>query len=112
DLLLGAVSPAGRLAETVPVRYEDNPTIGAFPGEHGRVRYGGALLTGSRWYDARRLPVAYPFGHGLSYTTFDYSDLDVTVRTDGEAPEVEVALTVTKTGERGGTETVKVYFHA
>ena len=109
DLLLGAVSPAGRLAETVPVRYEDNPTIGAFPGEHGRVRYGEGLLIGYRWYDARRLPVAYPFGHGLSYTTFDYSDLDVTVRTDGDAPEVEVALTVTNTGERAGKETVQVY---
>ena len=71
---------------------------GDFPGEHGHVRYGEGLLIGYRWYDAHRLPVAYPFGHGLSYTTFDYSDLAVTVRADGAEPEVDVALTVTNTG--------------
>src|SRR3954451_3606384 len=109
DLLLGAADPAGRLAETVPVRFADNPAIGAFPGELGHVRYGEALLIGYRWYDAHRLPVAYPFGHGLSYTTFGYSDLDVTVRADGESPEVEVAVTVTNTGARAGKETVQVY---
>ena len=109
DLLLGAVSPSGKLAETIPVRYEDNPTIGAFPGEHGRVRYGEGLLIGYRWYDAHRIPVAYPFGHGLSYTTFEYADLAVRVRADGERPEVEVTLTVTNTGDRAGKETVQVY---
>jgi beta-glucosidase len=109
DLLVGAAVPSGRLAETVPVRYEDNPTIGAFPGEHGRVRYGEGLLIGYRWYDAHRLPVAYPFGHGLSYTTFEYGDLAVTVREDGGQPAVEVELTVTNTGDRAGKETVQVY---
>ena len=90
--------PAARRGEPVRaswprpsrVRYEDNPTIGAFPGEHGHVRYGEGLLIGYRWYDAHRLPVAYPFGHGLSYTTFAYDDLAATVRADGEEPEVEV----------------------
>ncbi|RBY75801.1 beta-glucosidase [Geodermatophilus sp. TF02-6] len=108
DLLLGAVGPSGRLAETIPVRYEDTPTIGAFPGEHGHVRYGEGLLIGYRWYDAHRLPVAYPFGHGLTYTTFAYSDLDVSA-SPGPPTEVDVRLTVTNTGDRAGLETVQVY---
>lgn len=109
DLLLGATAPAGRLAETIPVRYQDNPTIGAFPGEHGQVRYGEGLLIGYRWYDAHRLPVAYPFGHGLSYTTFTYSGLEVAVSTAGADPVVEVTLTVANTGTRTGTEIVQLY---
>jgi beta-glucosidase len=109
DLLLGAADPAGRLAETVPVRFQDNPTIGAFPGEYGHVRYGEGLLIGYRWYDAHRLDVAYPFGHGLSYTTFDHTGLSTTVRADGEQPLVDVTVTVTNTGSRAGRETVQVY---
>ena len=109
DLLLGAADPVGRLAETVPVRYADNPALGNFPGEQGHVRYGEGLLIGYRWYDAHRLEVAYPFGHGLSYTTFGYSDLAVTVLADGDDPRVEVRLTVTNTGDRAGRETVQVY---
>jgi len=105
DLLLGAVSPSGKLAETIPVRYEDNPTIGNFPGEHGHVRYGEGLLIGYRWYDAHRLPVAYPFGHGLSYTSFAYENLAVAV--DGAG--ATVTLTVTNTGPRAGQETVQLY---
>ncbi len=105
DLLLGVTAPAGKLAETVPVRYEDNPTIGNFPGEAGHVRYGEGLLIGYRWYDAHQLPVSYPFGHGLTYTTFGYGDLGVDV--DGDTARVTV--TVTNTGERAGTEIVQVY---
>jgi beta-glucosidase len=108
DLLLGTVNPSGRLAETIPVRLEHTPTVGAFPGEHGRVHYGEGLLVGYRWYDAHRLPVAYPFGHGLGYTTFAYDDLAVSVA-DGAEPRVEVTVTVTNTGERAGTETVQLY---
>ncbi|WP_436771175.1 glycoside hydrolase family 3 C-terminal domain-containing protein [Yinghuangia sp. YIM S09857] len=109
DLLLGAVSPSGRLAETIPVRYEDNPTIGNFPGDFGRVQYGEGLLIGYRWYDAHRLPVAYPFGHGLSYTTFGYDGLEIAVRADGAEPQVDVTVTVTNTGDRAATETVQLY---
>ena len=109
DLLLGAADPAGRLAETVPLRFADNPAVGAFPGELGHVRYGEGLLIGYRWYDAHRLEVAYPFGHGLSYTSFAYSDLSVTVLADGAEPIVEVGLTVTNTGKRAGRETVQLY---
>ncbi|MEU4985358.1 glycoside hydrolase family 3 C-terminal domain-containing protein [Streptomyces sp. NPDC021969] len=109
DLLLGEANPSGKLAETLPLRYEDTPTVGTFPGEFGRVRYAEGPLIGYRWYDTRRLPVAYPFGHGLSYTTFAYSDVCATVRTDGDDPRVDVTLTVTNTGERAGAETVQLY---
>ncbi|WP_425955643.1 glycoside hydrolase family 3 C-terminal domain-containing protein [Xylanimonas sp. McL0601] len=109
DLLLGRANPSGRLAETFPLRYEDNPALGNFPGEAGHVRYGEGLLIGYRWYDTRDLEVAYPFGHGLSYTTFAYADLTLDVLDDGAAPRVRVALTVTNTGERAGHEVVQVY---
>lgn len=110
DLLLGVANPSGRLTETLPLAYEHNPTIGNWPGEHGVVRYGEGLLIGYRWYDTRRLPVAFPFGHGLSYTTFAYSGLDLTVHDGGGADaRVQVAVTVTNTGERAGHEVVQVY---
>ncbi|WTW99864.1 glycoside hydrolase family 3 C-terminal domain-containing protein [Streptomycetaceae bacterium NBC_01309] len=109
DLLLGAVAPSGKLAETIPVRFEDNPTVGNFPGDFGRVQYGEGLLIGYRWYDAHRLPVAYPFGHGLSYTTFGYEGIEISVRADGAEPQVDVTVTVTNTGDRAGTETVQLY---
>ncbi|MFB9378716.1 glycoside hydrolase family 3 C-terminal domain-containing protein [Kineococcus gynurae] len=107
DLLTGAVNPSGRLAETLPVRLADTPAVGNFPGEHGRVRYGEGLLVGYRWYDTRDLPVAFPFGHGLSYTTFQWSDL--AVEPDGDGARVRVR--VTNTGSRSGVETVQVYVH-
>jgi beta-glucosidase len=109
DLLLGSVSPSGRLAETIPVKLSDNPTVGNFPGENLIVRYGEGLLIGYRWYDAHELEVSYPFGHGLSYTTFEYSDLAVAVLDLGAEPRVELSLTVTNSGDRAGAEVVQVY---
>jgi beta-glucosidase len=109
DLLTGAVNPSGRLGETIPMRFEDNPAIGNFPGEAGVVRYGEGLLIGYRWYDAHRTAVAYPFGHGLGYTTFSYTDLGTEVVEDSATPRVVVTATVTNTGDRAGTETVQVY---
>ena len=85
---------------------QDSPAYLDFPGEHGHVRYGEGLFVGYRWYDARDLEVAYPFGHGLSYTTFAYSDLV------GDRPTrrgLAVSVTVTNTGERDGREVVQVY---
>ena len=109
DLLLGSANPSGRLAETLPLAYAHTPTIGTFPGEHGQVRYGEGLLIGYRWYDAHRIDVAYPFGHGLSYTTFGYSDLQTEARDAGREVSVQVSLTVTNTGQRAGREVVQVY---
>ena len=75
DLLFGGAAPSGRLAETIPLRLQDNPSFGNFPGENGMVRYGEGVLVGYRHYDTKKLPVSFPFGHGLSYTTFGYTDL-------------------------------------
>lgn len=108
DVLLGAVNPAGRLAETLPLRLVDNPSYGNFPGELGHVRYGEGILVGYRWYDARQAEVAYPFGHGLSYTTFAYDGVAAEVLSDAAA-RVRVRVTVTNTGDRAGAEVVQVY---
>ena len=105
DVLYGAVNPSGRLAETIPVRLAGTPAYLDFPGEHGHVRYGEGLFVGYRWYDARDLAVSFPFGHGLSYTTFDYSDLEVTERDGGFVARI----TITNTGARDGHEVVQLY---
>ncbi|WP_424937272.1 MULTISPECIES: glycoside hydrolase family 3 C-terminal domain-containing protein [Bacteria] len=106
DVLLGAVNPSARLAETIPLRIEDTPAYGNFPGSFGHVRYGEGILVGYRWYDARRMPVAYPFGHGLSYTGFSYGEAAVSVQPDGD---LFVTIPVTNTGARDGREVVQVY---
>ena len=106
DVLYGAVNPSGKLTETVPVRLEDNPSFGNFPGEFGHVRYGEGLLVGYRWYDAKGLDVTFPFGHGLSYTTFEYGAATAETNADGD---VVVRLDVTNTGARDGREVVQVY---
>jgi beta-glucosidase len=105
DVLYGVVNPSGRLAETIPVRLADSPAFLDFPGEHGHVRYGEGLFVGYRWYDARELAVSFPFGHGLSYTTFTYSDASVTT----DATGLTVRVTVTNTGAHDGAEVVQVY---
>ncbi|MDR2378951.1 MAG: glycoside hydrolase family 3 C-terminal domain-containing protein [Bifidobacteriaceae bacterium] len=105
DVLFGAVNPSGRLAETVPVRIEDVPSHDDFPGEFSHVRYGEGLFVGYRWYDRRKLAVQYPFGHGLSYTSFAYSDLSAEADEDG----VAVAVRIENTGRRAGREVVQVY---
>jgi len=105
DVLFGAVNPSGRLAESIPVRIEDTPAFLNFPGENGHVRYGEGLFVGYRDYDARDTAVSFPFGHGLSYTSFEYSGLTVSADDAG----VDVEVTVTNTGERDGREIVQAY---
>ncbi|MBD0023853.1 beta-glucosidase [Gordonia pseudamarae] len=108
DVLFGDINPSGRLAETLPRRIEDTPAFLNFPGEHGHVSYGEGLFIGYRWYDARGLDVTYPFGHGLSYTTFGYDGLAVESGADG----IRVTLRLTNTGDRDGREIVQVYLGA
>ncbi len=105
DVLYGAVNPSGRLAETIPHRLADTAAHLGFPGERGHVRYGEGVFVGYRWFDAREMDVAYPFGHGLSYTTFGYADLTAAADDEG----LTVTVSVTNTGERDGTEVVQVY---
>jgi beta-glucosidase len=105
DVIFGRVNPSGRLAETVPVRIADTAAYLNFPGEHSHVLYGEGIFVGYRWHDARDLPVTYPFGHGLSYTTFGYDDLRLS---SGQAG-ISVTVTVTNTGSRAGREIVQAY---
>ncbi|GAA4736340.1 glycoside hydrolase family 3 C-terminal domain-containing protein [Modestobacter marinus] len=106
DLLTGAADPSGRLAETIPLRLQDTPSWLNFPGEQGHVRYGEGVMVGYRHHVTTGTPVRYPFGHGLSYTTFETSDLQVTAT---GADSAEVAVTVTNTGGRTGRHVVQVY---
>jgi beta-glucosidase len=106
DLLFGVANPSGRLAETIPVRLQDNPSYLNFPGELGHVRYGEGVMVGYRYYASIGLPVRYPFGHGLSYTTFETTDLAVALTGDDTA---EVSVTVTNTGALAGKHVVQVY---
>ncbi|MBW9119780.1 glycoside hydrolase family 3 C-terminal domain-containing protein [Microbacterium trichothecenolyticum] len=106
DVLFGDVNPSAKLTETIPMRLEDTPAFLDFPGEFSHTRYGEGLFVGYRWYDARRLEVAFPFGHGLSYTTFSYTDAAAQVDANGD---VEVTVAVTNTGDRAGREVVQVY---
>ncbi|MCG7634639.1 glycoside hydrolase family 3 C-terminal domain-containing protein [Gordonia McavH-238-E] len=108
DVLVGVVNPSGRLTETVPVRLQDAPAYLNFPNENSHIRYGEGIHVGYRWYDARDLEVAYPFGHGLSYTTFEHSGLSVATE-DSDVDGVIVEVTVTNTGPRAGREVVQIY---
>lgn len=106
QVLFGDAEPGGRLPVTIPKAVEHTPAYGNFPGENNETRYGEGLLIGYRWYDTKKLPVRFPFGHGLSYTTFDWAPPVVT-RTGPAGCSVQVAIT--NTGSRVGSEVVQLY---
>ncbi|MBS1304263.1 glycoside hydrolase family 3 C-terminal domain-containing protein [Loktanella sp. SALINAS62] len=109
DVLFGDVDPGGRLPQTFPARWADNPTQSqdpeVYPGLDGKVRYEEGLMIGYRHYDRQGIVPLFPFGHGLSYTTFALSDLSATVTDDGAS----VSVSVTNTGDRAGTTVVQIY---
>ncbi len=105
DVLFGDAEPGGRLPTTFPERLEHNPSYGNFPGEFGELRYGEGVLMGYRWYEARHLPTRFPFGHGLSYSTFAFGE--PVVHVDGDV--VTVRVEVANTGDRSGAEVVQCY---
>ncbi|WP_084106445.1 glycoside hydrolase family 3 C-terminal domain-containing protein [Demequina sp. NBRC 110056] len=101
ELLTGVANPAGRLAETLPLTYADVPSSEDFGRTEATSEHRESIYLGYRYYDKVGAPVRYPFGHGLSYTTFEHRDLVAT--------DAGVRVTVTNTGDREGTETVQVY---
>lgn len=105
DLLLGAANPSGKLAETWPIRLADTPCANFFPAKGRQAFYLESIYTGYRYYDAAQVEVAYPFGYGLSYTTFSYRDLQVIP--DGEG--FTVSLLLRNDGEHAGKEAVQLY---
>ncbi len=111
DVLFGRVNPCGKLAETLPLKLADTPAHLNWPGEAGRVRYGEGLFIGYRYYDAKEMPVLFPFGHGLSYTTFTYSNAAASTETFKDVDGVTVTVDVTSTGEVAGKEIVQIYVH-
>lgn len=109
DVLFGAVNPSGRLPETFPKRIEDNPAYLNYPGENGKVYYGEGLFVGYRYYDKKRIEPLFPFGYGLSYTTFAYSNLTLNAPTFAAPEAIRVSVDVTNTGARPGQEVVQLY---
>ncbi|MEN9803209.1 MAG: hypothetical protein RIS41_56 [Actinomycetota bacterium] len=109
DVLSGDVDPGGRLPTTIPMCIEHTPAFGNFPGEHGQVRYGEGILVGHRWYDTRRIPVRFPFGHGRSYTTFAIGTPTLDRHEIGPRESVSVKVPVTNTGDRTGSHVVQIY---
>ncbi|MCJ0903216.1 glycoside hydrolase family 3 C-terminal domain-containing protein [Rhodococcus sp. ARC_M6] len=107
DILFGVVNPSGHLTETIPLRLQDNPSYLHFPGAQQHVRYGEGLYVGYRYYDSVDHDVAYPFGFGLSYTTFEVTETSV-IACDNSA---ELTVTVRNSGERAGSTVVQTYVH-
>ncbi|MDO5521311.1 MAG: glycoside hydrolase family 3 C-terminal domain-containing protein [bacterium] len=109
DVLYGKVNPSGRLAETFPIKLEDNPSYLYYIGEGDQVEYKEGIFVGYRYYDAKKMPVLFPFGYGLSYTTFEYSNLKVDKETMLDTDQVTVSVDVTNTGAIAGKEVVQLY---
>ncbi|MCS7059814.1 MAG: glycoside hydrolase family 3 C-terminal domain-containing protein [Anaerolineae bacterium] len=111
DVVFGVVNPSGKLAETFPLKLSDTPAFLNFPGENGQVRYGEGLFIGYRYYDATDRAVLFPFGHGLSYTTFAYSNPRLSAGEISDRDSLTVSVDVTNTGQMAGKEVVQVYVH-
>jgi len=109
DLLLGRVNPSGKLAETWPFQLEDNPSFNYFPGYPLTVEYREGIFVGYRYYDSAHVPVRFPFGFGLSYTTFSLSDLQLSSNKMGDSDTLKVTCRVSNTGSRAGSEVVQLY---
>ncbi len=105
DVLFGNVNPSAKLPLTFPVRLQDNPAFLNYRTERGRTLYGEDVYVGYRWYEALELPVLFPFGHGLSYTSFSYEDLKVS----STGKELQISAKITNTGKIPGAEVVQVY---
>jgi len=111
DVLFGKVNPCGKLAETFPLKLSDTPAHLNWPGGAGEVLYGEGLFIGYRYYDAKQMPVLFPFGYGLSYTTFAYNNPKVSATKFKDVDGVTVSVEVTNTGKVKGKEIVQVYVH-
>lgn len=108
DILFGKVNPSGKLAETIPYKLSDNPSYLSF-GDGEDVEYSEGIFVGYRYYDTKEMPVAFPFGYGLSYTTFAYSNLRISQKELSDADTITVSADVTNTGDREGKEIVQLY---
>lgn len=108
-LLYGEANPSGRLAETFPYRVQDNPSYLNFPGDGKDVNYGEDIFVGYRYYDKKEIPVRWAFGHGMSYTSFTYSNLKFSSDSLTDDGTVTVTVDVTNSGAVAGKEVVQLY---
>lgn len=112
DILFGKVNPSGKLPETIPYQLEDNPSYLYYSGEGDRVEYREGVFVGYRYYDKKKMAVRFPFGYGLSYTTFAYSEPKLSAERILDSETVTIRVDVTNTGSRAGKETVQLYVSA
>ena len=111
DLLFGRANPSGKLAETFPLRQADVPSDPWFPGAPRQVQHREGVYVGYRYYDSAAAPVLFPFGHGLSYTQFQYDDLAVRRSAQQKDGVFDISLTLANAGDRAGAEVVQLYVH-
>ena len=109
DILFGDENPSGKLPTTFPVRLQDNPAYINYPGEMGKVHYGEGIFVGYRYYDKKGVAPLFPFGHGLSYTSFKYDNLRLSTKKIMPDQTLTVKVDVTNTGKVAGKETVQLY---
>lgn len=109
NILYGNVNPSGKLAETFPIKLEDNPSFLNFPGDGYRVPYAESIYVGYRYYQKKRMNVLFPFGFGLSYTTFSYDNLRLSSSEIKDTDTLLVSVDITNTGSRYGKEIVQLY---
>lgn len=109
DILFGKVNPSAKLPETFPLKLEDNPSYLSYFGEGDMVEYREGIFVGYRYYDKKKMDVLFPFGHGLSYTTFEYSNLNVDKEKIKDTDTMTVSVDVTNTGKMAGKEVVQLY---
>lgn len=109
DILFGDVNPSGKLAETFPIKLSDNPSYLNFPGELDTVNYREGIFVGYRYYDKKEMDVLFPFGYGLSYTTFEYSDLKFSSDKIKDTDTLTVSFKIKNTGNRAGKEIAQLY---
>ncbi|GAC1431896.1 MAG: glycoside hydrolase family 3 C-terminal domain-containing protein [Ktedonobacteraceae bacterium] len=109
DVLFGTVNPSGKLSQTFPIRLEDNPAYINYPGENGRVYYGEGIFIGYRYYEKKQVVPFFPFGFGLSYTSFAYNNIQIRTATGVSDDVATLNVDVTNTGQHAGKEVVQVY---
>lgn len=112
DVLFGAVNPSGKLPESYPIALEHNPSYLNFPGDGKTVHYNEDVFVGYRYYDTKKIPVRFCFGHGLSYTKFQYSDLQISADNIKDTGILEVSCKIKNIGPVEGKEVVQLYVHS
>ena len=111
DVITGAINPSGKLSETFPKRLEDTPTFPNFPGRNRQANYGEGVFIGYRYFDIKDAEPLFPFGFGLSYTTFEYTGIKASAPSIKDTDQVAIEVTVKNTGHIPGKEIIQLYVH-